>query len=231
MAENIQENLRAVHERIAAAQARGAHAAPKVQLLAVSKTYPIQRVLEAVAAGHRAFGENRVQELVGKYEEAPELEWHLIGHLQQNKVKAVVGKAKLIHSLDSLDLAKEIEKRSAAQELTTHVLVQLNLAEEETKSGLLEPELPDFLDALADFPHLAVDGLMTIGPHVEDDAAIRAVFARLRELRDREARIARPNCRLQALSMGMSGDFELAVEEGATIVRVGSAIFGQREYF
>ena len=228
--ENIAENLASIHSKIAAAQARSSHAANKVQLLAVSKTYPIERIEAAAAAGQNAFGENRVQELVDKYAYRPDLEWHLIGHLQTNKVKYIVGKVHLIHSLDSLELAQEIEKRSAASKIDTHALVQVNIAREETKSGLLEEELSDFLDALSDYKHLYIDGLMTIGPHVENPDEIRRVFARLRELRDIQRLVSHPTCTLTLLSMGMSGDYEIAVEEGANIVRVGTAIFGQRSY-
>lgn len=230
MMENIAGNIAEISRRIAAAQARSQYAAQNVQLLAVSKTYPIENVRAAAAAGQLAFGENRVQELVDKYEQNPELEWHLIGHLQTNKVKYIIGKTCLIHSLDSLELAKEIEKRSASQDVLTRVLVQLNIAEEETKSGLMENELADFLDEVCGLPHLRVCGLMTIGPHVEDPEAIREVFARLRQLRDEQRAVTRPNCGIELLSMGMSGDYEIAVEEGANIVRVGSAIFGQRVY-
>ncbi|MDO4733361.1 MAG: YggS family pyridoxal phosphate-dependent enzyme [Bacillota bacterium] len=228
--ENIAENIAAVQKKIAAAQERGLHSSKNIQLLAVSKTYPIERIREAVAAGQLAFGENRVQELVEKFEHEPELGWHLIGHLQTNKVKYLIGKTRLIHSLDSMELAKEIEKRSAAQALQTNVLVQLNIAMEETKSGLEEGELSDFLDEVCSLPHLRVCGLMTIGPHVEQPEEIRSVFSRLRQLRDAQLQIQRPNCDPSLLSMGMSGDYEIAVEEGANILRVGSAIFGQRNY-
>lgn len=230
MMNSIAENIAAVKKKIAEAQARGAHAAQQVQLLAVSKTYPIEKVQEAAACGQLSFGENRVQELVEKYEHEPALDWHLIGHLQTNKVKYIIGKTSLIHSLDSLELAEEIEKRSAAQDVLTRVLVQMNIAEEETKSGLMEEELSDFLDAVCAFPHVQVAGLMTIGPHVEDPAAIREVFSRLRQHRDAQCRISRPNCDPRLLSMGMSGDYEIAVEEGSNILRVGSAIFGERVY-
>lgn len=231
MVENIAENLTKIYSKIAAAQERSPYAADKVQLLAVSKTYPMEQIEAAASAGQTAFGENRVQELIDKYTIRPDLEWHLIGHLQTNKVKYIVGKVHLIHSLDNLELAHEIEKRSAARGVNTHALVQVNIAREETKSGIFEEELEDFLDSLYDFPHLRIEGLMTIGPHVEDREEIRQAFTRLRQLRDEQREIPRPTCRLSLLSMGMSGDYEIAVEEGANIVRVGTAIFGQRSYF
>ena len=226
----IEEQLREVRSRIQAAQERSPYAADEVKLLAVSKTFPMGNILEAVSAGQMSFGENRVQELLTKYEVRPDLSWHLIGHLQTNKVKYIIGKTVLIHSLDRLELAEEIEKRSAKANIITHCLVQLNIAEEETKSGLMVGELRGFLDEIPRFPHLSVDGLMTIGPHTDDGQAIRACFAKLRELKTEEQKISRPNCCLRELSMGMSHDFEMAVEEGATIVRVGSSIFGQRDY-
>jgi len=226
----IAENLTLVRNKIAAARARSGHAAPAVKLLAVSKTHPIEKIAEAYAAGQRCFGENRVQELTLKIAALPELEWHLIGHLQTNKVKYIIGKTALIHSLDSLDLAIELEKRGAALDVVSRVLVQLNIAEEDTKSGLHTEELADFLDALSACPHVRAAGLMTIGPFTGDREEIRRVFAELRRLRDREREKGRPYCRLEELSMGMSGDYEIAVEEGSSIVRVGSDIFGARIY-
>jgi len=226
----IAENLTLVRRNIEVAQARSRHAAPAVKLLAVSKTHPIEKIAEAHAAGQQCFGENRVQELLPKVEALPELEWHLIGHLQTNKVKYIIGKTALIHSLDSLDLVAELEKCGAALQVVSHVLVQLNIAEENTKSGLQAEELADFLDALSGYPHVQVEGLMTIGPFTDDRQEIRRVFAALRNLKDRERAAGRPYCRLQELSMGMSDDYEIAVEEGASMVRVGSVIFGPRIY-
>ena len=225
---DIAANLREVQENIRLAQQRSIHAAEHVRLLAVSKTKPMEMIQTAYATGQREFGENRVQELVPKQAELPEAAWHLIGHLQTNKVKYIIGKTKLIHSLDSIALADEIEKRSANAEVVTQCLVQVNIAEEESKSGLFVPELADFLDAMADYPHLHIAGLMTIGPIVTDPEEIRPVFAELRTLFLRERERGLPHIEMQWLSMGMSHDYPVAVEEGANIVRVGSSIFGSR---
>jgi len=227
---DILNNLRTVQQRIAAAQQRSTRAAEEVMLLAVSKTKPIEMICEAYQLGQTAFGENRVQELLEKYETLPDAKWHLIGHLQKNKVKYLVGKTCLIHSLDSIDLAKEIEKRSAAQELVTDCLVQVNIAREDTKSGLYEEELYDFIAEMQKYPHVRIKGLMTIGPHVEEEAAIRNVFRTLRQHYDVLKEKSLPHTDIQWLSMGMTYDYEIAVEEGANIVRVGSGIFGERDY-
>ncbi len=227
---SIAQALEQIKVNIAAAQERSPYAAPQVKLLAVSKTKPLEMIREAWSAGQRCFGENRVQELLPKQEALPEAEWHLIGHLQTNKVKYIIGKTALIHSLDSLTLAAEIEKRSAAADCLSHCLVQVNIAEEDSKSGLLVPELADFMCAMADYPHIRICGLMTIGPNVDNAEEIRPVFAQLRKLFLREQQRNLPYTDLKWLSMGMSGDYEIAVEEGANIVRVGSSIFGIRHY-
>ena len=226
----IADNIKEIMTNIEAARLRSPRAAQQVHLLAVSKTKPIEAVEEAWAAGQTWFGENRVQELVPKQEALPEAQWHLIGHLQTNKVKYIIGKTALIHSLDNIGLADEIEKRSAAAGVITDCLVQVNIAEEEQKSGLYVPELTSFIDAMAERPHIKIKGLMTIGPIVDDPEDIRPVFAQLRELYEREQARRRPFADFQWLSMGMSHDYQIAVEEGANIVRVGSSIFGARQY-
>ncbi|MCR4962255.1 MAG: YggS family pyridoxal phosphate-dependent enzyme [Firmicutes bacterium] len=226
----IAENIKMIQQEIKAAQSRSPHAADDVLLLAVSKTRDVEMIREAMAAGLQDFGENKVQEWMGKYEALPQVNWHLIGHLQTNKVKYLIGKTKLIHSLDSVPLAAEIEKRSLQAQVETDVLVQVNIAEEDSKSGLLVPELSAFLDKMADFPHVKVKGLMTIGPNVTDTGQIRPVFAELRRLFLQEKARALPHCQWLYLSMGMSYDYSIAVEEGANIVRVGSSIFGPRLY-
>ena len=226
----IAENIVEVQRKIEEAKSRSAHAASDVLLLAVTKTHPVEMIKEAADFGLRDFGENRVQELNSKYDFFPEINWHLIGHLQNNKVRQIIGRTVLIHSLDSINLAEEIEKRSAAAELITNCLVQINIAEEETKSGIHEEELADFLISMADYPHIRIQGLMTIGPHVEAAEEIRPVFAQLRKLFIREKAKNMSHLDLRYLSMGMSYDYDIAVEEGANIVRVGSSIFGARNY-
>lgn len=227
---SISENISEILKNIEIARANSPRAAKEVHLLAVSKTKPIEDIREAWAAGQTWFGENRVQELVPKQEALPEAKWHLIGHLQTNKVKYIIGKTELIHSLDNIGLADEIEKRSAAAGLITDCLVQVNIAEEEQKSGLYVPKLASFIDAMADRPHIRIKGLMTIGPVVDDPEDIRPVFAELRRLYDRERARQLPFVDFEWLSMGMSHDYHIAVEEGANIVRVGSSIFGARNY-
>ncbi len=229
MTDNLLDNYARVKRNIEAAKARGNFSAAQVKLISVTKTIKSERIREIVEAGAVALGENRVQELLEKYPQfAPEkVEWHLIGHLQTNKVKYIIDKVAMIHSLDSIALAEEIEKRAAAAGRKMPVLVQVNVAEEDSKFGLSVEDTPDFVRALQAYPHLSVRGLMTVGPYWEAEA-LRPVFRSLRELRDKIAALALPGICMDELSMGMSNDYEIAVEEGATMLRVGSAIFGAR---
>lgn len=216
-----------VRYRIAAACARARRDPASVTLVAVSKTVAAASVREAMGAGLAVFGENRVQEALAKIPEVPAAaRWHLVGHLQSNKAKQAVGAFELIHSVDDAELAAELDRRAATRGLVQPVLVQANLSGESTKSGVDEPAVMPLLEAVAACPHLALRGLMTVPPPVADPEESRPWFVRLRALRDRAAeRLGRP---LPELSMGMSGDFEVAIEEGATAVRVGTAIFGER---
>ncbi len=223
-AEQIAANLAAVRARIAAAARAAGRAPDAVRLLAVSKKMPADDVRAAIAAGQRAFGENYAQELRDKsallVADPTPPEWHFIGPLQTNKVKYVAGKVALLHSVGSSALLDAIEARGAPQAC----LVQVNVAGEASKSGLSPADLPALLDRFAAMKHARCEGLMLIPPR--GDA--RPHFAALRALRDREGAIARPNVELRELSMGMTEDLEVAVAEGATIVRVGTAIFGPR---
>jgi hypothetical protein len=223
-AEEIAGNLARVRERIAAAATAAGRAPDSVRLLAVSKKMPADDVRAAIAAGQRAFGENYAQELRDKSAllaaDAVPPEWHFIGPLQSNKVKYVAGKVALVHSIDSAALLDAFEARGAPQTC----LVQVNVAGEASKKGLSPADLPALLDRFATLKHVRCEGLMLIPPR--GDA--RPHFAALRALRDREAARARPNVDLRELSMGMTDDLEIAVAEGATIVRVGTAIFGAR---
>ena len=223
-ADQIAANLAEVRARIAAAARAAGRAPESVRLLAVSKKMPADDVRAAIAAGQRAFGENYAQELRDKRAallgDAPAPEWHFVGPLQSNKVKYVAGQAALIHSVDSPALLAAIDGRGAPQSC----LVQVNVAGEASKKGLAPADLPALLDRFAAMKHVRCEGLMLIPPR--GDA--RPHFAALRALRDREAGIARPNVDLRELSMGMTEDMEIAVAEGATIVRVGTAIFGPR---
>lgn len=223
----IADRLASVRDRIAASCARADREPDSVRLVAVSKTVPVAGVAQALAAGQTLFGENRVQEALAKMgETGPSATWHLVGHLQKNKAKQAVGRFELIHGIDDRELAVELDRRAEASGTTQPVLVQANLAGETTKSGADADELLPLLTAVAGLPHLSLRGLMIIPPPVEDPELSRPWFRRLRELRDRATdRLAQP---LPELSMGMTDDFEVAIEEGATLVRIGRAIFGER---
>lgn len=221
----IATRLHAVKQRVEAAARRAGRSPKSVTLVAVSKLKPEAAIREAHAAGQRCFGENYVQELAAKAEALRDLEglaWHAIGPLQRNKVKQVVPVAAMIHTVDRASLAEEIEKRAAAIDRTVQVLLEVNLAGEASKAGCGPAGVQALADAVRAMPHLALRGLMAIPPDVDDPEEARPRFAALRELRDAI------DPALPELSMGMSHDFEIAVEEGATIVRVGTAIFGAR---
>jgi PLP dependent protein len=223
----VTRRLQEVRDRMSAACARVRRDTASVRLVAVSKTVPAAVVAEAMAAGQTLFGENRVQEALTKMDATgPGAAWHLIGHLQKNKAKLAAGTFELIHGVDDRELANELDRRAASRSTTQPVLVQANLAAESTKRGAGEDELMPLLEVVAGLRHLDLRGLMIIPPPVDDPELARPWFRRLRELRDRAAsRLARP---LPELSMGMTDDFEVAIEEGATLVRVGRAIFGER---
>ncbi len=225
---DIAQNIGSIRQKIKEAQAKSPHAAPCVTLLAVTKTIETTKINQALAAGITCIGENRVQELLEKYEKLNTKDIHLIGHLQTNKVKYIVGKLTLLHSLDRLELAEEIEKRYSSAQNILSCLVQVNIAEETTKFGLKEDAVIDFIKAMEAYPHIKIKGLMTIGPLDAAGESIRPVFKRLRLLRDEIAALSLPGVEMTHLSMGMSLDYQIAVEEGATIVRLGGAIFGPR---
>ena len=220
-------DIEAVRSRIAAAAQRAGRPAGAVRIVAVTKGHPVERAREAAAAGVVDLGENRVQEALGKQEAWPDapVRWHLIGHLQRNKVRLVVGRFALIHSLDSVRLADALEGAAAAAGLVQDVLVEVNVAREERKSGVLPDEAPALVRHAATLPHLRVQGLMAIAPYTPDVGLQRQVFRDLRLLRDS---LATSTWALGVLSMGMSSDFEIAVEEGATMVRLGTVLFGER---
>lgn len=203
----------------------------EVTLIAVSKTKPSSDIQKLYDYGVRDFGENKVQELTSKYEELPkDIRWHLIGHLQTNKVKYIVDKVYMIHSVDSVKLAREIEKEAAKKNVNVNILVQVNVANEDTKFGLDNSEVIKIVEEIATLPHLRIKGLMTIAPFVDDGEENRKYFNELKELSvDIKAKNIDNVC-MDMLSMGMSGDFETAIEEGATHVRVGTSIFGVRNY-
>jgi pyridoxal phosphate enzyme (YggS family) len=184
---------------------------------------------EVYGAGIRAFGENKVQELCEKYKELPQdISWHMIGHLQRNKVKQILGKAVLIHSVDSLRLAAQIEEDAAKLDLIVDILLEVNVAEEESKFGFKLEETEDAILKIATFPHVRIKGLMTIAPFVENSEENRSIFKKLRQFYVDMQRKNIDNVNMSMLSMGMTGDYEIAIEEGATLVRVGTGIFGTR---
>lgn len=226
---DVAANVRRVRERMAQAAARAGRRPEEVKLIAVTKNVPVEAIRAALAAGVTAVGENRVQEMQRKVAALGRAaEWHFIGHLQTNKVKYLVSWADLIHSLDRLGLAAELEKQGARAGRCWEVLLQVNLTGEASKFGLAPAEVRPFLEKVAGFSHLRVVGLMTIGPLAADPEETRPVFRRLRELAAALAAEGWPGVEMRHLSMGMSQDFEVAIEEGATMVRVGTAIFGPR---
>ena len=227
----ICENIEKVQARITAACNRAGRDRENVTLIAVSKTKPIADLEEAYRVGVRDFGENKVQELVEKAEVLPkDIRWHMIGHLQRNKVKYIVDKVCLIHSVDSLRLAEEISKEAVKKQLTVSILVEVNVAGEETKFGSTSEEAIQLVEKIAALPGICIKGLMTIAPFVENPEENRKYFSKLRQLavdiNDKNI----DNVTMHVLSMGMTGDYEVAVEEGATLVRVGTGIFGERNY-
>ena len=226
----VKENLAEVKEKMAAACKRTDPVAD-TKLIAVSKTKPVDLIMEAYDAGIRDFGENKVQELTSKYDEMPkDIRWHLIGHLQTNKVKYIVGKVFLIHSVDSLKLAKEISKEAVKRSTTCDILLEVNVADEESKFGLSCTEVPSVAEEIAKLPGIKIKGLMTVAPFVDDPEENRPVFRKLKQLSVDITSKNIDNVSMEVLSMGMSGDYEVAIEEGATYIRVGTSIFGERNY-
>lgn len=224
---DIATHLAAAHEKIATAARRAGRAPDSVRLVAVSKTQPAEAIVTAAATGQRIFGENRVQEAREKIPACPPgLEWHLLGHLQKNKVRQALSLFSFFHSIDSGALAGAIDRIAGETGKKVDGLLEVNVSGEETKHGFTPAQLREAFPALAALPHLRIRGLMTMAPYNENPEAARPVFRALRALRD-ELQSAHGSA-LPELSMGMSGDFEPAIEEGATLVRLGSSIFGQR---
>lgn len=228
---SIKENLIDTYKTIEESAKKASRNKEDITLIAVSKTKPIEMLEEAYGAGIREFGENKVQELTDKYEKLPkDIHWHMIGHLQTNKVKYIVDKAYLIHSVDSIKLAKEISKEAVKKNVVSNVLIEVNMAEEESKFGVSKDDTLPLIEEIAKLPGIKVRGLMTVAPYVEDAEENRLIFCKIRQLfiDIKEKNI--DNVSMDFMSMGMSGDYSVAVEEGATHVRVGTKIFGEREY-
>lgn len=227
----LKENYANVLKNVHNACERAGRKTDDVTLIAVSKTKPVEMLQEIYDCGCRDFGENKVQEIMDKYEKLPnDIRWHMIGHLQTNKVKYIVDKVYMIHSVDSIKLAKEISKEAVKKNVTVKVLLEVNVAKEETKFGLLTEEVPDFYKEVIDLPGLKVCGLMTIAPYVENSEENRQHFVNLKQLMVDIESEKTDNISVGELSMGMTGDYEVAIEEGATYVRVGTGIFGERNY-
>jgi pyridoxal phosphate enzyme (YggS family) len=225
----IRSNLRDIQDRIGAAARVAGRVPESVRLVAVSKTRPAGDVDEAFRAGQLIFGENYVQELIAKATEVREpVEWHFIGHLQSNKVRQIAGLVSMIHSVDRLSLAKEISRQWGTIGKCCEILVQVNISGETTKSGATEDEAVHLVRDISLLPHVRVRGLMTMPPFFDDPEAAKPYFMELRRLSLMIEQQKIPDVEMQELSMGMSGDFEAAIQEGATLVRVGTSIFGLR---
>jgi pyridoxal phosphate enzyme (YggS family) len=249
----MKDNINDIEQRIQAACERAGRKRSGVTLIAVSKTKPNEKVKEAYDLGMRHFGENKVQELVQKYDDLQNhfednVSWHLIGHLQRNKVKYIVNKAVLIHSVDSLRLAQQIEEDASKNEIICDILIEVNIAGEDTKFGVSTEEVFPLILEINGLPHIRIRGLMTIAPYVENPEKNRDYFRKLRELyidiktknidnigdgknsNENKSNLKKMSEHFDILSMGMTGDFEVAIEEGATMARVGTGIFGERDY-
>ncbi len=229
--EDFKANLNIIEQNIKRACLKAGRERSEVTLIAVSKTKPIEDLNAVYELGERNFGENKVQELCGKIEAMPsDIKWHMIGHLQRNKVKYIVDKVALIHSVDSLRLAEEISKQAIKKDVNVDVLIEINIGDEESKFGVSTEEVIALVSDVAKLPNISVKGLMCVAPYVVDSEENRAFFHKIKDLsidiQDKNI----DNVSMNVLSMGMSNDYEVAIEEGATMVRIGSNLFGKRDY-
>ena len=228
---SIRENIDEVNRLKEEAAARGGRRGEDVLLVAVTKLHSVEEINEAIDCGITDIGENKVQEIMDKYDHVKPVRWHLIGHLQTNKVKYIIDKVSLIHSVDSLRLAEEIDKRAKQHNLTMDILIQVNSAEEESKFGIRVDETEQMIkDILDHCENVRIRGLMCIAPFEEDPEDTRMYFAEVKKLYDAYGKMKHPRLDFRYLSMGMSNDFQVAIEEGSNLVRVGTAIFGARDY-
>ena len=228
---SLKDNLEEVRSNIAAAVERSGRDPGDVTLIAVSKTKPVAMIKEIYDQGVRDFGENRVQEIMEKYDQLPnDIRWHLIGHLQTNKVKYIVDKVCLIHSVDSYKLAAQISKEAQKCSRNVDILIEVNVAGEESKFGVNPDDLEELVEGIAKLPGICIKGLMTVAPYVVDSEENRSIFVKMKQLAVDISRKSIDNVCMDYLSMGMSGDYTVAVEEGSTLVRVGTSIFGERNY-
>lgn len=227
---DIEQNLKNVEQRIAAAAKKSGRSREDIILVAVTKTHPADMMNEAIKAGVTDIGENKPQEVRDKYADVLPVRWHLIGHLQTNKVKYIIDKCCMIHSVDSIKLMDEIEKQAKQHDVSMDILIQVNISGEETKSGITAEELDELLMHAGELERVKVRGLMTIAPKCEHQEEAAVHFRNMKMLFDETAKKVYKNVSMEYLSMGMSGDFEAAIECGSNMVRVGSAIFGARDY-
>ena len=227
----LKENLDNVLKNIADSEERSGRKKGDVTLIAVSKTKPVEMIKEVYDLGIRDFGENRVHELTERYDKLPsDIRWHLIGHLQTNKVKYIIDKAYMIHSVDSLKLANEISREAVKHSVTANILIEVNVSGEESKFGVSPEDLEDLIRKISVLPAIRIRGLMTVAPYVVDSEENRQIFIKMKQFAVDITRKNIDNVNMDCLSMGMSGDYTVAVEEGATFVRVGTSIFGERNY-
>ncbi len=227
----LKENLKHVEEEIVKACQKVGRDRKEVTLIAVSKTKPVEMLREIYDEGIRTFGGNKVQEMMDKQEKMPpDIQWHMIGHLQRNKVKYLIGKTALIHSVDSLRLAEEISRLSVKHQKETDILVEVNIAQEESKFGIRKEETMELVEQISKLPNIKIQGLMTIAPFVENPEDNRQYFKDIKKLSVDINQKNIDNVSMNILSMGMTGDYTVAIEEGATLVRVGTGIFGARNY-
>ena len=227
----IKHNIQNVQQKINVVCDKCSYNSNNIHLIAVSKTKPVSMLQEAYDYGIRDFGENKVQEIIEKYDKLPsDIRWHMIGHLQRNKVKYIIDKVSLIHSVDSLRLAEEISKEAVKHNLIMPILIEINMAEEESKFGLSYAECEEMICSISQLPNLQIKGLMTVAPFVENAEDNRQYFKAMKQLSVDIMTKNIDNVCMDILSMGMTGDYEIAIEEGATMVRVGTGIFGERNY-
>jgi len=229
---DIKYNIADILKNVEASANKVGKTLDDITVIAVTKTVDYKRANEAIEAGLNNLGENRVQEFMNKYEQMDNsnINWHIIGHLQTNKVKYIINKVKLIHSLESLSLAEEINKRSKQNGVVTEVLIELNIGEEESKFGIKNNELIDFIKSVENLEYIKIVGLMTVAPYAENKEDVRWVFKEMKNLYDVVSNISFKNVQMKYLSMGMTNDYDVAIEEGSNVIRIGTAIFGSRVY-
>lgn len=228
---SIKANLEEINEKIKIAAEKSGRKREDILLLGVTKTIDVERIKEMISCGVNSLGENKVQEVMDKYADIGEgVDWHLIGHLQTNKVKYIIDKVKLIHSVDSLKLAEEIDKRAKQHNIRAEILIELNIAGEESKHGIKPEEAVELCEKIAKLENVKIRGLMTVAPFVENPQENREYFAQMRKLFIDIRNKNIDNIDMTYLSMGMTNDYEVAIEEGANIVRIGTGIFGKRNY-